>query len=53
MKYQGEDYSFCDLWRQHGGEVIADLQIPLRHIKTVNLDGHPLTSLVQERRDQT
>ena len=48
QKYSGEDYSFCYLWRQHGRKVFLDTQLPLRHIKTVNLDGKPLQSLMKE-----
>lgn len=53
MKYQGEDYAFCELWRKHGGEVHVDVALHLRHIKTVNLDGSPLTSLVQNRKEKS
>jgi len=45
QKYHGEDYAFCRLWREHGYKVHADLSIPLRHIKTVNLDGAPIVAL--------
>lgn len=45
QKYHGEDYAFCRLWREHGFKVHADLEIPLRHIKTVNLDGSPIVAL--------
>lgn len=45
QKYQGEDYAFCELWRASGREIYADLEIPLRHIKTVNLDGAPMNYL--------
>jgi hypothetical protein len=45
QKYQGEDYSFCQLWRESGRRVYCDLTIPLRHIKTVNLDGAAIDAL--------
>jgi len=45
MKYHGEDYAFCNLWRESGYKVHADLTIPLRHIKTVNLDGLAIRAL--------
>jgi len=45
QKYHGEDYAFCRLWREHGLKVHADLSLPLRHIKTVNLDGAPIVAL--------
>lgn len=48
QKYNGEDYSFCYLWRESGRSVMVDLQLPLRHIKTVNLDGAPITALTKE-----
>lgn len=32
--FMSEDYYFCDLWRQHGGKVYADLSIKLTHIGT-------------------
>jgi len=46
-KYHGEDYSFCQLWKEHGGKIYADMFIQLRHIKSVNLDGHPMKAMRQ------
>jgi len=34
-----EDYRFCDLWRQAGGEVWADPTIALEHIGTKSYTG--------------
>jgi hypothetical protein len=30
--YLSEDYHFCELWRQHGGQVFANPFIPLEHV---------------------
>jgi hypothetical protein len=37
--FMSEDYYFCDLWRQHGGKVHADLSIKLSHLGTHTFSG--------------
>lgn len=32
--YLSEDYHFCNLWRDNGGKIYADLSIQLRHMGT-------------------
>lgn len=44
-RYLSEDWGFCERWRQCGGEVYADLLIPLTHIGTFNYEGRILSTL--------
>ena len=37
--YTGEDYGFCHYWREAGFPIYAAPSIPLRHVKTMKLDG--------------
>lgn len=38
--FLSEDYYFCDLWRQHGGKVYADISINLSHMGTYSFSGN-------------
>lgn len=41
--YYGEDYGFCRLWRQSGGEVFLDPSIRLRHHDSMSVyTGDPV-----------
>lgn len=35
-----EDYFFCNLWKQHGGEIYADLSIALSHFGPYQYKGN-------------
>jgi hypothetical protein len=35
-----EDYSFCQRWRDIGGQVWADPNIRMAHVGTKTFDGH-------------
>lgn len=47
MKYHGEDYSFCELAREHGFVIRADLELDLTHIRPVSLSGAPIKQLTR------
>lgn len=38
--FLSEDYFFCNLWRNHGGKVYADLSISLSHIGAYTYTGN-------------
>lgn len=38
--YLSEDYFFCRLWQECGGEIWADTQMPLTHNGTFQFKGH-------------
>ncbi len=42
--YLTEDYAFCQLWRETGGKVWADLSICLNHEGWHSYPGNPLAT---------
>jgi hypothetical protein len=43
--YLSEDYAFCQRWRSLGGQIMADLRTPTRHVGPVIIDGDIAGSL--------
>lgn len=44
-RYLSEDYGFCRLWQQMGGEIYADLTVQLNHIGQFTYAGNPMQYL--------
>ena len=47
--YLSEDYLFCKRWQDMGGEIFADITIPLTHTGTHSFNGNYLSSINFER----
>ena len=47
-RYLSEDYYFCSLWKQCGGEIWTDLTSDLKHIGIKNYSREPILKLKYE-----
>ena len=50
-RYLSEDYYFCQLWRQCGGEIWTDLTSSLQHIGIKNYTRPQIMKLVPKKED--
>ena len=44
-RYLSEDYYFCRLWEECGGEIWTDLQTPITHLGSTEYHGSFITQL--------
>ena len=47
-RYYSEDWTFCENWRDLGGEVYVDKRVLLRHVGTYVFDGQAQDKLYQD-----
>jgi hypothetical protein len=47
-RYYSEDWTFCENWRDLGGEVYVDKRVLLRHVGTYVFDGQTQDKLYQD-----
>jgi hypothetical protein len=47
-RYYSEDWTFCENWRDLGGEVFVDKRVLLRHVGTYVFDGQTQDKLYQD-----
>ena len=47
-RYLSEDYYFCHLWRELGGEIWSDLAAPLTHFGNHEFQGSVLGSAIKK-----
>jgi hypothetical protein len=47
-RYYSEDWTFCENWRDLGGEVYIDKRVLLRHVGTYVFDGLGQSKLFQD-----
>ena len=50
-RYLSEDYYFCALWKQLGGEIWTDLTASLRHIGLKDYQREPLLKIKNEEKN--
>jgi hypothetical protein len=46
-KYMSEDYGFCELWKQSGGQLYTDLTCKLNHIGNFTYYGNHVSKLTR------
>ena len=47
IRYLSEDYYFCRLWEECGGEVWTDLSTPITHLGSTQYHGRYMTQLME------